>query len=46
MKKRMLDALKEAERVADLERLLSGTRSDADKNQVSTMTVLSMKCCS
>ena len=40
MKKRMLDALKEAERVADLERLLNGTRNDADKAQVSTLTVL------
>jgi hypothetical protein len=46
MKKRMLDALKEAERIADLERLLSGTRSDADKNQVSSMPVLSSRCCS
>jgi hypothetical protein len=46
MKKRMLDALKEAERVTDLERLLSGTRNDADKNQVSTLTVLSTRCCS
>jgi len=34
MKKRMLDAFKEAERVAELERLLSSTRHDADRNQV------------
>eukprot|EP00802_Teleaulax_amphioxeia_P010065 Tamp_10090.p1 GENE.Tamp_10090~~Tamp_10090.p1 ORF type:complete len:594 (+),score=154.55 Tamp_10090:225-1784(+) len=37
MKKRMLDAFKEAERVAELERLLSSTRHDADRNQAALL---------